>query len=777
MRLAIIAASSYVRCRTLAELLHTGPEVDLLSQRLSEPDARFTVHVLPAERGLSERMEQLVASVSKPIEALLVFFAGYAVVSDERGPALLLDGDRLGGLSLRRMRRLISQSSPSSLVVLDTISPPTERKRPNEVVRMLNEVLRGGEAGVHVLAANRPDEAAMLGPSPFTSLLALMLDWHPGTVALSPEGLFAAMRAEESLFSQIPSAELFAAPTTFELLAPSAPPIVSIPPPSVARPEPSDRAEARADAFVSGGDISAALAEFAEALDRLGPAPSVRHPALYSKIAATLRLAGRDGDALAYYDAALEIDGGLPAALQGAAELRAATGDQAAALTLLERLLTVDPNATEARKLARDLLTQAKRWERLAALDELLLARASDPAVIVELALELSVLCREALKAPDRARAALERAAALSPEDARVRQPLVDLCEKRGELVAALVHQRVQIRAEPRNAGAYRVALRLFERSGQADGAWNAASVLEVLGEADINESMLAGTHRPDGLLAVRDSLSDLHWKKGVFRDERDGPVDELFALLGDGVLEVGLETARRKRKLVLLDASTEQDPNTSTTTVAKTLAWAARLLGIPVPKLHVRPELSTAFLVAPAREPTLLVSKTLGSGLTLPQLAFLWSRQLVFLRPEHRPIALFPSVPELAALLLAMLSLGGVAQLPFKKLDGDAKLFARGLKRHLSRDALGRLESGAQKFPLREATQRMLAWARAVELGAGRAGLLACGDLELAVKTTRAFPLSGLAETEDQVGDLLAYSVSEEYAALRQHLGVAVQQ
>ena len=508
--------------------------------------------------------------------------------------------------------------------------------------------------------------------------------------------------------------------------------------------------------MVASGNASAALADYDAALKRLGEKPDEHHSALYAKIGTALRKAGREADAIAYYEAALDVDPRLAAALQGATELRIAAGDQRGALELLKRWLDVDPNATLAAKLAREILSQARRWKRLAAFDELLIKRSSDSALVVELALEVATLCREALNDPDRACESLERAAALAPADARIRRALQELYEKRGDAGHALTQLRALLGSEPRNAACYRAALRLFERSGQGDSAWQAASALEVLGEADVNESLLAGTHRVEGLLAIRDTLNDAHWKKRVFSSERDAFVDELFAALGDAAIEFGLENARRKDRLIALDAATEQNPNTSTATVAKTLAWSARVLGIDVPKLHVRADLRTAFLAAPAREPTLVVSKTLGSGLGLPELAFLWSRQLTFLRPEHRLIGFFPSVPELAAVVLAGLSLGELEQIPFKKLDGDAKLFWARLKRHLSKAALIRLHVAAQKFPLREATQRILAWTRSLELAASRAGLLACGSLEIAAKATRDFPLSGLVETEEQVGDLL---------------------
>ena len=108
MRLAILATSAYAQTDKLTELAEVTWHVDGLAQRLTEPDAGYTVYVSAAERGLAEQVEQLMAdaSQSEPIEALLFYFAGYAVVSDERGPALLLDGERLSTLSLRRLRRL-----------------------------------------------------------------------------------------------------------------------------------------------------------------------------------------------------------------------------------------------------------------------------------------------------------------------------------------------------------------------------------------------------------------------------------------------------------------------------------------------------------------------------------------------------------------------------------------------------------------------------------------------------------------------------------------------
>src|SRR5215470_9938144 len=121
MRLAVLAASSYAECKKLPEVAGATLNLDVLGQRLAEPDAGYVVHAFRAERGLAEALEQVLREASEPIESLLFYFSGYAVVSDERGPALLLDGERLATLSFKRLRRVIDERAQSAFLVLDTL--------------------------------------------------------------------------------------------------------------------------------------------------------------------------------------------------------------------------------------------------------------------------------------------------------------------------------------------------------------------------------------------------------------------------------------------------------------------------------------------------------------------------------------------------------------------------------------------------------------------------------------------------------------------------------
>jgi hypothetical protein len=66
--------------------------------------------------------------------------------------------------------------------------------------------------------------------------------------------------------------------------------------------------------------------------------------------------------------------------------------------------------------------------------------------------------------------------------------------------------------------------------------------------------------------------------------------------------------------------------------------------------------------------------------------------------------------------------------------------------------------------------------WIQAIEITACRAGLLLCSDLEIAKNIIAAEPqLPGDLPQADKVKELLIYSVSEQYFAVRKGLGIAV--
>jgi hypothetical protein len=602
MRLAVLAASSYAACRKLPELAGTSLDLDLLGQRLSEADAGFNVQAFRAERGLGEAVEQVLAEVDVPVASFLFVFSGYALVNDERGPALLLDGERLGAFSLKRLKRLLAERTERALVVLDTISA-FDATSAADAVRTLSETLHEPGSPVHLILTHR-SEATPGQRSPFTSLLELVLDWQSARNApLGAEELFSVLRAEEAMFAALPAAEYVPGSAPFDVLLGNRALGASIP-----------------------------------------PAPVPEEPA--------------------------------PA--------------------------TVRPGVEEQTR-----------------------------------ALEASI----------------------SAED-------------RGDYPTALRELRHALATDARDVKALGRALVLCELCAKSDGRWNAACALELLQGANESELELAAAHRTEGLLPAQGVITESDWLAHLLEPERQEDDALLVRALGEAGVRVGIDAARRKRRVPLLDPATEQDAEKSTTMLARTLVWTARLLGLPRPRLHVLEGVASELSVAPSAELTVLASKALGSGLTLPELVFRWARCLVSFRPEFRLFALFTEPGELDALARAALSLTGSNGAT--RLDTDAKLIARALKRELRGPALDAFATAAGSGSAAEIARRLKARERAARRVASRAGLLATGNLGLAARIIERQPLPGSSAVE-QVDDLIAYSLSDEYAMLRERLGVAV--
>jgi hypothetical protein len=645
MRLAIVAASSYEENGQVPPIPNAEVDVELFGRRLAEPDAGFTVHAFDAERGLPEGIEQLARSLGGRARSLVFYFWGYALLSEERGPTLLLDGPKLSPFRLARLRRLLSDVTDEALVVLDATLAEGSAGAPLDVVRAMGSALSAGGSRVSSLVAVRPQQRRVeQGPPPFTGLVQMILDAQSGSpTPLTPETLFRAMQAEEVMFADIPAAGCFLAQNDFVVVPGAA--ALSVPPIA-----PAVRAYAEAEEVTAKRAIS------------LPPPPP-------------------------------------PPQLVPPPPPRAAPPP-----------LTAPP-----------------------------VPMAAPPA-------PLAPPARRASPPPAPARVASAPPAAQA---------------------SAKEHG-------PEDPEGYRFLLRHFERKGDADAAYRAALCLDALGEADINESMLVSTHRPEGLQAVRGTFSYADWNERLCVGVAQPEVTALLRCIAPVLPRVGFAHVRRLRRESALPEDARQELDKSTTTLAKTLHWVSRLLCVPVSELYVVPELSGSLGLTPSAErPLVTCARSLGSGFSLPELVFLWARELSFARPEEASLCYFDGPGELSQLVQACLAVGGATSM--RAIDGDAKRIASSLKREVRGAALEALQAAAARVAPHDVRRKAAEFVRAAEFTAGRAALVACGNLELALALSARFPRGQVTQAAERRADLLRFTVSPELGQIRKALGVAV--
>lgn len=444
------------------------------------------------------------------------------------------------------------------------------------------------------------------------------------------------------------------------------------------------------------------------------------------------------------------------------------------AIELARAALDADPSALSALEVAATLMARRRRWPELAELYQHVVSRSPDPHVQWDLGKRLGMLYLAEIHDVEAAKRAFAHALEREPGDIDLVWQIADLCEGEQDFHGVAEVLRRAAPHLPVGADLYRRALRAFDKTGEADPAWAAASVLDFLGEADINESLVADAHRPEGLVAAQSVLDDSAWADGLFLPERDAELSAVLSAVSEIAVAVRIAALDKAGELLALDPATRQDPEKSTATLTRSLVWTARLLGVPMPALHVLPETEGELHALPAREPTAVASLSLARGLGLPELAFLWGRHLCFFRPEHYALVFYPSLRDVASLLLAALSLGGASS-DGASLEGEVAELAAVIGAAMDDDARRGLRAAVERFEPRNTRRRITAWARSVHLAAGRAGLLACGDIHRAADLVRRFPPAGELTAEEQIADLCAWSIGAGCAELRKRLGIAV--
>jgi hypothetical protein len=226
----------------------------------------------------------------------------------------------------------------------------------------------------------------------------------------------------------------------------------------------------------------------------------------------------------------------------------------------------------------------------------------------------------------------------------------------------------------------------------------------------------------------------------------------------------------RRDRSLPHLDPEKRHDPQGSTVSAVRAIAWAASTLGLRTPPIFVDPGEGLAFEIVPALPPAIRVGAPMLAGRSAVQLAFDCARQLTWFREEHFVCTLVPSIPYLEELFLAALSLGAPQIELLPDVQARVALVAEAILPVLDPPRLARLKEQVSRFLAQGGKTSLRRWAQAAEWTSLRAGLLLCGDLTTACDVVAAEP-NGVERTRE----LERFWGSEEASALRREIGIAI--
>jgi golgin subfamily B member 1 len=449
------------------------------------------------------------------------------------------------------------------------------------------------------------------------------------------------------------------------------------------------------------------------------------------------------------------------------------------AVEYFNETLDLNPFFLEAFERINKIVTAAKDWKQLERAFRKMLHRVAGKGnadLEYNLWHNLGVIYRDRLHDLTPGIEAFKMAARLKPEEPMERQILAELYEMTEQFDSAIEEQLEILKHEASHVDPYRALYRLYHRQQNFDAAWCMCQALAFLGKADDDERRFFEDYRPKGMQQVKSRLDNELWVLSLFHPDENLYIGKIFEMLAPAALSAKIQQLKATKQLPVLDKRFKQDPATSTVTFAKTFGWAAQVLGVACPDLYVRNDVPGALAAVPAAPPASVAGQSVLTGFTPQELTFIVGKHLSYYRGEHYIKHLFPTVPELTMLLFAGMKMVSPDTPVPAEMTAQVNATAAELAKFMQPIHIEGLRLVVRKFIEDGAKANIKRWSQAVELTACRAGLLLCGDLEIAKKIIMAEPqVPGDLPHADKLKELLVFSVSTQYSAVRKALGIAI--
>jgi tetratricopeptide (TPR) repeat protein len=340
------------------------------------------------------------------------------------------------------------------------------------------------------------------------------------------------------------------------------------------------------------------------------------------------------------------------------------------------------------------------------------------------------------------------------------------------QIAEAIELHRFLFRGHPQLVDSLRAVRMLCERAGRIDESYNAESCLVLLGEANEEESYFHRQRKKQAPIRPSGALEDEQLHR-VALPAGDHPVRDVLLSLRAHLNELisvdlgsyGLESLQ---STILAEDHRARETVTSCAQVVLCDAFEV------VEALGGTPCGATE----PGDPPILLLPESI-LRLPVPDQRFLIGRLMTRLAlgtESLDPGRSDPLNPRDLELLLVALQRTEDAEFgadlaPASILDD----MVRRLRELASDESIATAREAARRAFEEQHRGSLVAWIRSTELGACRGGLLCCGSISAASSVLTRASEGPLAD--DLQRDLIAFSISQEHATLRQALGLALKE
>ena len=483
-------------------------------------------------------------------------------------------------------------------------------------------------------------------------------------------------------------------------------------------------------------DVVLRLADFVED-------PRQRAKYMHTAAIVASRQLGEIDQALGYYAKALEFDPSLNKALDEAIELRKTKGDHEE----VEKLLNVK-------------LERAKSD--------------NDRALMVKTLDELGALYQRLLEEPEMAIDAYEAAQAFDPDDRNRAERLAELyaSDVKQYLDKAVRAQTQMLRKNPYRVESYKLLRRLYTEAKKADPAWCVCQALSVMNLAEPDEERFYRRHRADGAAPAQAALGEDEWTSLLGHFDLEPHLTKIFAMVQPTIIR----TRTPSLQSLGYDPEYAIDTSAHPYPVSQTLYYAQGVLGLPPTLVFQNPNDPGGLGFLHAHTPAVVLGRAAFEAQVSPQaMAFVAGRHLAYFRPGYYVRHLVPTGTGLKAWLFAAIKMS-VPQFPVTAdLQGQVTDAMTAMQADFQGVQREKLASAVSKLLQAGGALDLKKWVAAIDLTADRAGFVLAHDLASATEVMRATEEGASVPVKDRMKELVLFSVSEEYFALRDKLQIRI--
>lgn len=451
-------------------------------------------------------------------------------------------------------------------------------------------------------------------------------------------------------------------------------------------------------------------------------------------------------------------------------------GETEKAIEYFDKAIGHDPTLSKAIDEVVTLRRQKRDYDGIERLLKLRLDHAKathDRATLTEVLDQLGELYHTCLNEPELAIDAYEAAQAFDPDDRKRIEKLAELYSADPEqyLDKAFQAQTQILRRNPYRVESYKLLRKMFTDARRADASWCLCQALSVLNLAEPDEERFYKRHRASNAAPAQAVLADDDWERLAHPDQ-DRLLTSVFAMIQPVIVRARTQPLEQTGydPRFAVDITQSADP------VVQTLYYAAGVLGLTAPPVFQNPNNQGGIDFVHAHVPGIVLGRRapeLGQG--TQGIAFAIGRHLAYYRPGAYVRHLVPTGTGLKAWLFAAIK-SIVPQFPVtpdvegpvSEAMGQIQGAFQGMQRDHLASAVSKLLQGGGALDLKR-------WVGSVDLTADRVGMLLAHDLHIATEAVRSIEGSAI-PVKDRMKELVLFTVSEEYIALRDKLGISIE-